>query len=66
MSDSLPLLLRAARGGCRASPGVDDAPGRPVHEIYRDLRDKYPSFRERSRTLISPMRSRCSFQLLQA
>ena len=29
-------------------------------KIYRDLRDKYPSFRERSETQISPMRSRCS------
>ena len=61
MSDSLPLLLRAARGESVERPPVwmMRQAGRYM-KIYRDLRDKYPSFVSVPKTLISPMRSRCS------
>ncbi|HEY9703753.1 MAG TPA: uroporphyrinogen decarboxylase family protein, partial [Allocoleopsis sp.] len=45
----LPLLLHTARGGVSSRPPVwmMRQAGRYM-KVYRDLRDKYPSFRDRS------------------
>jgi len=48
-ANDLPLLLRVARGGSSERPPVwmMRQAGRYM-KVYRDLREKYPSFRERS------------------